>query len=337
MKIGIAGARGSIPTPTGNVLFGEKVETSKYGGNTTCIYVQADDGSEHIIDAGTGIRHLGIHLADQGGFNGKGKELNLYITHTHWDHIQGLPFFKPGYIPGNNINVFGEAKVKGVHNGIRASLEEEIRKHGIPTGDLAGVLSVDGPGVRSVLAGQQQFRNFPAPLDALASLKNFYDFVPGATIYLRGALTVDTIMQNHPGNSVAYRFTERKSDGSTRRFVFSTDFEPDANGYDDRLQEFWQGADLVLADAQYEHRGSSVKENPFMVGWGHSDYQSNLKMAVPASVGTLVLTHHEPKMGDSYHNLLEQRAQAEASTLCGALGKAPLCVEAAKEGRWYEL
>jgi len=87
MKIGLAGTRGSIPTPSGKTLFGE-VQTSKYGGNTTCVYVVGDDGSHHIIDAGSGIRDLGVHLTKDFGFNGQhGKELNLYFTHTHWDHI----------------------------------------------------------------------------------------------------------------------------------------------------------------------------------------------------------------------------------------------------------
>ena len=108
MKIHIYGARGSLPTPSGSTPFGEKIITEKYGGNTTCIYIQADDGTEHIIDAGTGIRALGLDLLKKKGFDGtNNKKLNLYITHTHWDHIQGLPFFTPAYIKGNKIAIYG--------------------------------------------------------------------------------------------------------------------------------------------------------------------------------------------------------------------------------------
>ena len=331
MKIGIAGARGSLPTPSGKTLFTE-VKTTEFGGNTTCIYLQGDDGSEHILDAGTGIRDLGVHLAREGGFNGKGKRLQLYLSHTHWDHIQGLPFFVPGYIEGNHIAVFGEAKVKNVHYNTKDSLDEVLQKEE----ESVPLLQVDEAGIKKNLQGQQNFRNFPAPIEAMKGLTQFYDFVAGETIYRSKTLRVDTFPQQHPGGSVGYRFTEKKKDGSTKVLVFSTDFEPQ-NGNVAKMITQWEGADLVLADAQYEPKGSQVKDNPFMEGWGHSDYITDVKMATQADVGMLVLTHHEPKMGDKYHRTLELRAQGEAESVASALRKEKVAVELAREGRWYEL
>ncbi len=338
MKIGIAGARGSIPTPTGKTLFDRQVETSKYGGNTTCIYVEGDDGSQHIIDAGTGIRDLGVYLTSQGGFNGQsGKELNMYITHTHWDHIQGLPFFVPAYIPGNKIQVFGEAKVRGIHNGTKFSLEEAIRKHSDQPGYLAGLLCVEGDGLQTVLKKQQDLRNFPVPLDILKGITQYNDFVAGMKIYETETMIIDTLALNHPGNSISYRFTEKKKDGTMKRFVFSTDFEPDENGFDEKVVEFWRGADLVGADAQYEPRGSPYTENKFMPTWGHSDYRTDLQMATMAGVEKLLLTHFEPKMNDAYHDGLAVRAVQESYEIAGKLGKNRVEVELAQEGSWHYL
>ncbi len=336
MKIGIAGARGSIPTPTGKTLFEREVQTSKYGGNTTCIYVEEENGTPHILDAGTGIRDLGVYLATKGGFSGQGKELNLYITHTHWDHIQGLPFFGPAYIPGNKIQIFGEAKVKGVHNGTKFSLEAAIREHSDQPGYFPGLLCVEGDGLQTVLKKQQDFRNFPAPLEALRGLTHYNDFVAGMKIYETETMTIDTLALNHPGNSISYRLTEKLKDGTKKRMVFSTDFEPDENGFDEKIIDFWRGADIVFADAQYEPRGSPYLENKFVPTWGHSDYRTDLQMATMAGVGLLVLTHHEPKMNDLYHDGLHERAMIEAISIAGELGKKPVRVVMAKEGDWYD-
>lgn len=337
MKIGLAGVRGSIPAPSGRSLFDKKSnKTSKYGGNTTCIYVEADDGTKHIIDAGSGIRTLGLDLMRNGN-SGSGLEANLYITHTHWDHIQGLPFFVPAYIPSNEITVFGEAKVRGVHPDTRVSLEEAISKHSDQPGNYPGILSVEGEGIHQVLAKQQEFRNFPAPLEAMQGIKGYYDFVAGATIYKTPTLKIETLGLNHPGNSISYKFTETAEDGTTRIFVCSTDFEPDENGYDDEIIDFWAGADLVFADAQYEPRDSELKINPFMPGYGHSDYNTDIWMATQAEAKTLVLIHHEPKMTDPYHDDLNLRAREESKRRAKELKSTMVLVEVGKEGTWYKL
>ena len=121
-------------------------------------------------------------------------------------------------------------------------------------------------------------------------------------------MKVEAVAVNHPGGCLSYRVTETKA-GVKRTFVYCTDFEPDNNGEDDRLVELWGGAEVVIADAQYEV-GSS--ENPFMKGWGHSDYVTDVNMALRARVRRLALTHHEPKMDDRYHDGLELRARSYA-------------------------
>ena len=208
MKINIWGNRGSIPSPSGKTPEGKERITHKYGGDTTCIEVIADDGSKHILDAGSGIRELGNHYLT----TGKSLEANLYITHTHWDHIQGLPFFTPAYIPGNKIAVFGEAKVAnlGGNLAVKSDLESAILQHSDQAAFVSGVFSVNGKGIKEVLQDQMAFRNFPAPLDVMKGIEGFYDFMPGATVYKTDTFQVDTLGVNHPGGCISYRLTEEK-------------------------------------------------------------------------------------------------------------------------------
>jgi phosphoribosyl 1,2-cyclic phosphodiesterase len=309
MKIIPTGTRGSIPSPSGEV-FGDYFETGKYGGNTTCVYMEGDDGSKHILDAGTGIRTLGLYLAKQKKLLGKPVEANLYISHTHWDHIQGLPFFIPAYDPSNIIRVYGEARLK---ENISTAVEKGSR-----------IFQVTGDFIKHSLEVQQQPDNFPVPLTVLKGIKTVSGFISGSEINsYSDSIKVETLPLNHPGGCVSYKFTEIK-DGIKKIFVYSTDFEPDRNGADDMLIKWWANADLVIADGQYE-RGS--KENPFMEGWGHSDYQTDILMALNAGVKKLLITHHEPKMDDNYHNSLESKAKEYASVRSSKLE-----VALAKEG-----
>ena len=326
MKVHIYGARCSLPTAAGNDSLNGEIKTNKYGGNTTCIFIEAEDGTKHIIDAGTGIRNLGQYLAK----NGEGKGLNLYITHTHWDHIQGLPFFSPAYIEGNEMTVYGAAKINGVKKDTKTNLEENIKKYSTPT----GVFKIEDEGIKQVLEKQQKYRNFPVPLDALKGIKDYFDFIPGSTIYDTETLKIDTLELNHPGGCISYKFTEIDKDGGKKIFVFSTDFEPDDGDYDKRLQRFWKGADLVIADAQYEPKDTSGM-NPFMEGWGHSDFMTDLRMATKAGVKILLGTHHEPKMDDDYHNHLEEVAKDAARMLARQMKKKAVDFEFAKEGDSY--
>lgn len=288
MKIIIAGCRGSIPSPSGKDAEGKEFRTEEFGGNTTCYYLQFNNGKKIIIDAGTGIASLGRYLMR----SKENLELDLYITHTHWDHIQGFPFFVPAYIKGNKIDIYGEAQIKG-------ELIESINRTDI--NNLSKLIQVNGIGVKEVFRDQQKSRNFPAPVEYMAGIRGFYDFIPGGVIKEDNCLKIETRNINHPGGCVSYKFHE---DGKI--IVVSTDFEPDENGEDDKIVEFWKNSDLVIADSQYE---TNSKNNPFMKGWGHSDAFKNLEIARKANVKRIIMTHHDPKSEDVYLRDLESRVR----------------------------
>lgn len=318
MKITFYGTRGSIPAPSNR-----RRKTDEFGGNTTCLFVESSDGALHIIDAGTGIRELGLDLLKHYGFDGKTHaRANIFITHTHWDHIQGIPFFVPAYIPGNDIQIYGDAKIN-----LKGNFGTAIEKHSDAPGASFNVLNIADIGLKRVLENQQNPRNFPASLDALKGVTACNDFIPdNGPIYKTTNLEINASLFNHPGGSISYRFTETKPDGSKVTFVFSTDFEPH-DDYNDKVISLWKNADLVIADAQYEPRDSKANCNPFMPGWGHSDFVTDIELAKQADAKILALTHHEPKMDDSYHVGLEQRAGEYASATGSRLEKVLLARE----------
>jgi len=311
MKLKIAGCRGSLPSPSGRDISGVDFSTHEFGGNTTCYYLEADNGRRIILDAGSGIAGLGRYMLKNG--TAKDAEIDLYITHTHWDHIQGFPFFTPAYIKGNKIDIYGEAQIKG-------DLIDTINK--TDPSQVSKVLQVNGVGVKDVLADQQKARNFPAPIQCMAGLRGFYDFIPGGLMRQENGLRVDTRRINHPGGCVSYKISEKG-----KVLVVSTDFEPDENGKDDEIVDWWQGADVVIADGQYE---TGSKQNPFMKSWGHSDPFVNLELARRAKAKRIIMTHHDPKSDDNYLNELEVRVKQKASEL-------GLSAEFAREGDSLEI
>ncbi len=338
MKIKMYGTRGSIPTPSDS-----EIKTSEFGGNTTCVYLEGDDGSRHIIDAGTGIRKLGQNLLKD-GFNGcNGSSANLYITHTHWDHIQGLPFFAPAFIKRNNITVYGEAKVDFVEHKAKShdrknlkinnDLERVVANHSeFPNQDATLLMCINGHGVKEVLKDQQEFRNFPVPIDALVAM-DYIDFMPGTgPIYEAGRLKVETKRVAHPGGCISYKFTETKEDGRKAVFVFNSDYEPTEDDMPG-LVGWWKDADLVIADGQYEPADVKDSANPFMQGWGHSDFKTNLRIAGEAGVKHLMQSHHEPKMDDDYHKKLEKEIAAFTANSYPSIKSNCLC----REGDIYRI
>ena len=265
MKIRFWGIRGSIPTPG--------PDTAEYGGNTSCLQLWSDgDGDEPmiILDAGTGIRGLGMDLLKNFPNH---KDIHLFFSHTHWDHIQGLPFFAPLYIPGYKISVYGP-----VH--YEKSLEE-------------------------ILDRQMEYTYFPVRVAELQA-KIKYRELKEEEFELGGYKVISKYL-NHPVLCLGYRF---QKDGKT--FVYITDHEPyynfleadDAESDNETneivqeqnnlLVEFVRGADLAVIDTQY-----TEEEYPSRIGWGHSSTKHTLDIVKRAGVKRYALTHLDPDRKDS--------------------------------------
>ena len=246
------GTRGSVPTPG--------PQTARYGGNTSCVEVRAQDGTIIVLDCGTGARMLGLDLLKSASHP---LRINLFIGHTHWDHIQGFPFFTPAFLPDTELNVFAPA-------GLQRTVED-------------------------ALAGQMQYSYFPVTLRDLRSRIHFTELEEG---FLRlGDMMIETQYLNHTAPTISFRIS---SGGATVAYV--TDHEPFWNPSgshfkhpgDQRHIAFLNGADLVIHDAQY-----SLEEYPGKIGWGHSTVDYATEVAMAAGVKQLALFHHDPLHDDA--------------------------------------
>ena len=247
------GTRGSIPSPGAH--------TARYGGNTPCLEVRTGSGALLILDAGTGIRALGRAL--EAVADGAPVVADLFLSHPHWDHIQGIPFFAPLYRRGNRLRVWS-----GAHAA---------------------------PDVRRQLHEQMSSPGFPVDFDALDATVEFGT--------LDGALTgkdfrVETIDLRHPGGSIGYKIEEGNAGGAG--LVYLSDNElGDAPGYESdpgwrrRLVAFARGASVLVHDAMY-----TAEEYAAHRGWGHSHDRQAVDLALEAGVRRLVLFHHDPDRSD---------------------------------------
>ncbi|MDD1622545.1 MAG: MBL fold metallo-hydrolase [Methylococcaceae bacterium] len=262
MKFKFWGVRGSIPVPGAN--------TVKYGGNTTCIEVRTFADDLIILDAGTGIHAMAQSLVTH-----LPVKAHILITHTHWDHIQGLPFFLPIFGPGNHVNIYG------------------------------GLDPVTGQGIDRALSVQLQYSYFPIIEAQLKADIRYHTIKPGEPITI-GSATITPIVLSHPVLNFGYRIDD--SDGSS--LFFTGDYEPAQNPYqagepeynstqqfiDERLAEVVRtmaGADALIIDSSYTDAEYQQKK-----GWGHGTYGSSLNLARLANVRKLFLTHHEPTRTD---------------------------------------
>ncbi|GAB0056486.1 Ribonuclease BN [Candidatus Magnetaquicoccaceae bacterium FCR-1] len=261
MKIKFWGVRGSIATPGPTTL--------RHGGNTTCIEIRTDSNALIILDAGTGIHPLALSLFPELPITA-----HLFITHTHWDHIQGLPFFIPNFIPGNTLKIFGAFD------------------------------PIDQRDIREVLTGQLQYCYFPVREAELKARIEYHTLRERETVQVADA-TVTNLLMNHPVLNYGYRI-----DCNGKSVVFTGDHEhlyniyapedPEYAEYAGHIEQrneaivaFMRGVDVLIADTSY-----IVSDYPAKKGWGHGTFDGNIALARQAGVKRLCFTHHEPTRSD---------------------------------------
>jgi len=262
MKVKMWGVRGSIPSP------GE--HTQKYGGNTTCIEIRTDANKLIILDAGTGIFRLAQTLLSEMPLT-----TSLFITHTHWDHIQGLPFFTPIFAPGNKVIVHGAKDI------------------------------VSGQGIEQAMDMQMQYSFFPVREAELKAALEYRTVNTDQPIVIEDAKVTGTIL-NHPVINMGYRV---ECNGKSVFFTgdhepYSNIYEPDDSGYKDyqrvvlerqnQVDEAMRDVDVLIADCSY-----TLEEYQSKIGWGHGTFDHSIAMAKRVGARKLVCTHHEPTRYDS--------------------------------------
>jgi phosphoribosyl 1,2-cyclic phosphodiesterase len=261
MKVRFWGVRGSIASPGPN--------TVRYGGNTTCIEIRTDNNELIIIDAGTGLFPLSQTLLAELPVTA-----NVLITHSHWDHIQGLPFFIPNFIPGNHLRLHGSYD------------------------------PVSGKGIEHVMAVQLQYSYFPVREAEMKGRIEYITLAPEHSIQI-GSATVTPYLMNHPVIDFGYRI-----EANGKSVFFTGDHESPYNIYepgDEGFAEYqtfvdekaasirraMRGVDVLIADSSY-----TEQEYPAKKGWGHGTFNSSIQYANDAGAKVLFCTHHEPTRSD---------------------------------------
>jgi ribonuclease Z len=255
------GVRGSIPT--------SGVETVRYGGNTAC--VEAIVGEHRLIfDGGTGLRMLGKHLLN----HHQPVEAHLFFTHTHWDRIQGFPFFIPAFIKGNRFHIYGATAPNGA--SIKQRLTEQMLRP-----------------------------NFPTPLQVMQSDLSFCDISPGSVLSIDDIM-IETISLNRPNSALGYRVTWQG-----HSIVYATDTDHTAEETDQNLIYLAQDADILIYDGAYAdhayydlHATQAASD----VAW-----RSAIMLAKEAQVRQLVLFYHDPDHDDEQLDQLEMKVRASFS------------------------
>jgi phosphoribosyl 1,2-cyclic phosphodiesterase len=261
MKFCFWGVRGSIPSPG--------PRTARYGGNTTCIEVRTDDGTLIVLDGGTGLFPLAQHLLARPPVHA-----NLFITHSHWDHIHGLPFFTPLFVKGSRVRLHGARD------------------------------PVTGRGIEHVMGVQLQNSYFPVGETDMSATIEYCTLTIGEPIAVGDAL-VANVVTNHPVTNLGYRI-----DCNGKSVFFTGDHEPWYNPHsaghplhaaaeaqmreaERRMDAVMAGVDALIVDCSYTR-----DEYPSKRGWGHGTFDGAIAMALRVGARTLYCTHHEPTRSD---------------------------------------
>jgi phosphoribosyl 1,2-cyclic phosphodiesterase len=248
-KLVFWGVRGSTPTL--------ERDTWRYGGNTPCLELTAPDGARFILDCGTGLRMLGnewLKARDEGGV-----EAQVLVTHYHWDHIQGIPFFHPFFDAKNQFHFYSFQSPDLGPNSLRQVLEAQLAKP-----------------------------YFPIDVSTMSAQREFHEIAGGAKWEAKST-KITTAWLNHPQGCLGYRL-----DTTAGSVVYATDNEPGSQEFDANLRQLASGADVLIYDAQYspEQLASTRK------GWGHSSWLEGTKLARQAKARNLILFHHDPDSPD---------------------------------------
>jgi phosphoribosyl 1,2-cyclic phosphodiesterase len=280
------GTRGSIPTPG--------PDTARYGGNTACISLDGLDGRLVILDAGSGLRPLGHELMKQRNAT---LTADILLSHTHWDHIQGLPFFKPLSSRGTSVCIYGAAQ------------------EGVP--------------LKEILGRQMDPMVFPVPLNALAADLTVVEIEEGD--FELDDFRICAFRLRHPGTTLGYRLVPV---GGGREVAYVTDNELGSGGsyevaqnWRERMIDFVAGADIMIHDAMYSDQIIQAR-----AGWGHSTPRQAVDLAREAGCPSLLLFHHEPEHTDEALDRLLADTRAYAARVAPGVE-----VQAACEGMQLSL
>ena len=255
IRVKIWGCRGSIACPTPTHL--------KYGGNTTSLEVDVGD-QKFLLDCGTGVRNLGQQIMKTDI-----QHCHILLTHTHWDHINGFPFFGPAFDKRRRFDI------------------------------MAGHLNNKG-GVKNIFETQMDNPMFPVPLEAMQAKLTFSDFKAGDNLDIATSskVKIRTALLNHPNGATGYRI---EHNGRAMCLITDTEHKPD--GPDEAILELIQGADLVIYDSTY-----TEEEFPTKVGWGHSTWNEGVKLCKLAGAKRLGIFHHDPDHDDVFMDKLADEA-----------------------------
>jgi len=245
MRLTFYGVRGSIPTPGAAFV--------RYGGNTACVHIELEDGTDIVLDSGTGIRLLGEHLAK------KTSPIHLLLSHNHWDHIQGFPFFPPIYQAAREINIYPGQTIFEEPDQILRQMEGSL---------------------------------FPVPRSALRANISLIDIPKTENAFVIGSAKISRLAMNHPGSGSAYCI---EADGVKVAYITDNELYPPYKKETDFIEfaKFADHADLLIHDAQY-----MLSDMPAKNGWGHSVAEEAVKLALASNAKKLALYSHDPERTD---------------------------------------